>query len=150
MSFGPFPLERLPSRFSIRTACISTLTRFGSSPHVESIFLFFPDHLDALRNWKIYAGQEDSNLDRVLGTNDWRREMDAAPAGRWAETLWKLYKTQIQTLGYRHITSERISRTGDQPLYRIIYASRARIGLEIWEAVSLRASDGQLRMPFDD
>ncbi|MGB7157717.1 MAG: three-Cys-motif partner protein TcmP [Tepidisphaeraceae bacterium] len=43
------------------------------------LIIFFPDHLDALRNWEnVYQGKPDSNLDRVLGT-PWLDRMLAAP-----------------------------------------------------------------------
>ena len=53
------------------------------------LIIFFPDHLDALRNWEHhYHGDPDSNLDRVLGPGaDWRAIRKATTHNRWAEEL---------------------------------------------------------------
>jgi three-Cys-motif partner protein len=66
------------------------------------LIIFFPDHLDALRNWeRHYLKNPDSNLDRCLGAAvNWRSILDATPPGRLAEVLRGLYVKQIGTLGY--------------------------------------------------
>ena len=75
------------------------------------LVIFFPDHLDALRNWKgLYKDQPNSNLDRVLGERaNWRAALENASPERWAGILRDLYIEQIRTLGYKHPDHERIA-----------------------------------------
>jgi three-Cys-motif partner protein len=51
------------------------------------LVIFFPDHLDALRNWEHnYFDNPDSNLDKCLGTGaNWREKINNTPRERWAE-----------------------------------------------------------------
>ena len=91
------------------------------------LIIFFPDHLDALRNCEyVYQDQPDSNLDRVLGTGaDWRSELGHSPRDHWAEILRELYVDQLRHIGYSEFEFERIRR-GSHPLYRLIFCSKDR------------------------
>lgn len=118
-----------------------TLRRLGQRR--VDLIIFFPDHLDALRNWEqVYQGDPDSNLDRVLGT-EWLGRMHAAPRDRWAEVLGRIYVEQIRTIGYTHFAEERISLPNGRYLYKLIYCSHSSVGARIWRNVSNIKSDGQ-------
>lgn len=113
------------------------------------LIIYFPDHVDANRNWKhIYQGREDSNLSRVMGSHDWldriSKSSDAARPG----ALCDMYIEKIATLGYKHFASERISRTDGVFLYRLIFCSRHQTALKIWQGVSNKDADGQYRLGF--
>lgn len=108
------------------------------------LIIFFPDRMDALRNWEAYyAGDPDSNLDRFLGTGEWRQRKDETPPDRWVDTLRDVYEAQLRKLGYVEIDYERIFRTGGAPLYRLIFCSRNKAGGTIWRGISKRLPDGQ-------
>jgi three-Cys-motif partner protein len=112
------------------------------------LIIFFPDHLDALRNWEnVYHGNPDSNLDRVLGTS-WRDQMLGAPKHAWPEVLRKIYVSQIRTLGYTEFEYERISLPSGRFLYRLIFCTRDPVGLKIWRGISSRKVDGQGTFDF--
>lgn len=113
------------------------------------LIIFFPDHLDALRNCQyVYQNDPNSNLDRVLGPNaDWRLVLNETPQDRWAEALRNLYVGQIRTLGYRHFEYERISMK-EHPLYLLVFCSRHEAGAEIWRAISQSKRDGQRTFDF--
>jgi three-Cys-motif partner protein len=117
-----------------------------STTNVDLI-IFFPDHLDALRNWEIYHENPDSNLDRVLGTS-WRDEFKDAPAERRADILSDIYIRQLRTLKYTEFEYERISLPTGRFLYKLIFCSRAEVGAKIWRGVSNKKPGGQTTFDF--
>lgn len=112
------------------------------------LIIFFPDRLDALRNWEhVYKGDPDSNLDRVLGTK-WLEEMHSAPKNRWAQVLGDIYIRQIKTLNYSEIDSERISLPNGRFLYKLIFCSRDKAEIKLWRGISRRRPGGQGMLNF--
>jgi three-Cys-motif partner protein len=113
------------------------------------LVVFFPDHLDALRNWQaVYYTDRESNLDQVLGKDaDWRAIFETAPRDRWAEELRKLYATQITKLGYREGDPERIYARG-HPLYRLLFFSKEQLALDLWRRVTRKKPDDQREFDF--
>jgi len=109
--------------------------------------IFFPDRIDALRNWEeYYLHDPDSNLDRCLGSGtDWRSLLDATPADRRAEVLRNLYVDQIRSLGYCEFEYQRISMKG-HPLYILIFCSRNELAAKLWRGISIKESDNQRRL----
>jgi three-Cys-motif partner protein len=109
------------------------------------LIIFFPDHLDALRNWEHhYLDNPDSNLDRCLGKGaNWRSFlMKAAPQNR-VEVLRQLYEKQLrEILGYSFFEYERIKMKGHF-LYRLIFCSRHEIAAKLWRGISGIKPDGQ-------
>jgi three-Cys-motif partner protein len=138
--------------------CLAFLDPHGLHLHFETIkrlatqnadlIVFFPDHLDALRNWEIYDENASSNLDRVLGA-PWRDEFKSAPLERRAEVLTNIYLGQLRTLGYTEFEFERISLPNGRFLYRLIFCSRAPAGGKIWRGISSKKADGQTTFNFD-
>jgi three-Cys-motif partner protein len=114
------------------------------------LIIFFPDHLDALRNMKfVYQDQLDSNLDRFLGPDaDWRSIL-GLPNERWAGALRGLYVEQLKKLGYVEFGYERICGRQRTPLYLLIFCSKHRAGRDIWEGVASKKADGQRTFEFD-
>ena len=113
------------------------------------LIIFFPDHLDALRNWEHnYLDNQDSNLDRCLGPGtNWRFLLNEAPAQRRAEVLRNLYVEQLKKqLGYTEFEYERISFKG-HPLYVLIFCSRHNIAAKLWRGISGEKPDGQRTWP---
>ncbi|HUU84542.1 MAG TPA: three-Cys-motif partner protein TcmP [Phycisphaerae bacterium] len=113
------------------------------------LIVFFPDLLDALRNWKsVYYGDPKSNLDQVLGEGaDWRGVLESTPQDRWAWELRKLYATQISSLGYKEGEPERIYAHG-HPLYRLLFFSKKQLGLDLWRRVTRKKRDDQHEFDF--
>jgi three-Cys-motif partner protein len=113
------------------------------------LIIFFPDHLDALRNWKaIYHGNLTSNLDMVLGTPTWRDRMGQTAREQWPEVLRQIYEQQIRSLGYVEFEYERISLPSGRFLYRLIFCPRDKIGGKIWRGISQKKADGQTTFDF--
>ena len=113
------------------------------------LIIFFPDRIDALRNWeKYYLKNPDSHLDRCLGQGaDWRSILNATPSNRLAEVLRELYVNQIRSLGYSEFEYQRINMKG-RPLYILIFCSRSNLAAKLWRRISITESDGQRRLPF--
>jgi three-Cys-motif partner protein len=114
------------------------------------LIIFFPDHLDALRNWgKYYLGNPNSNLDRSLGSGaDWRSIINRTPGHRRAEVLRELYAGQIKSLGYTNFEYKRIS-TKDHPLYILIFCSRHHLAARLWRGITGKKRNGQRTFSFD-
>lgn len=65
------------------------------------LIIFFPDRMDALRNYLAYYWNDpNSNLDAFLGRADWRTTILNAPETQRLERLRQLYEQQIRQLGY--------------------------------------------------
>jgi len=127
-----------------------TLRILTASNRRVDLIIFFPDHLDALRNFAMYHGGLDSNLDLVLGTTEWRKVPDQKPANRWAESLRGIYVEQIRTLGYEYFDYERIARPDGVFLYQLIFCSRHPRGGEYWRKITRKSADGQTAFDFGD
>jgi three-Cys-motif partner protein len=116
----------------------------GIAARKVDLIIFFPDHLDALRNWEAYyADDPESNLDLFLGTGEWRTRKAQTPPDRWVDVLREIYEAQLRKLGYTEFEYERIRRTDGRPLYRLIFCSRDKAGGKIWRGISHRSPDGQ-------
>lgn len=116
----------------------------------SDLIIFFPDHLDVLRNWKAYyKDQYESNLDRVLGPDvPWRSVLENTPPQNRIEQLRRMYEGQIRTLGYTQFEYERISMPSGPPLYRLIFCSRHEAGAKIWRGISRVSPDQQRSFDF--
>jgi three-Cys-motif partner protein len=115
------------------------------------LILFFPDRLDALRNWAAYyLKNPESNLDRCLGHSvDWRARLQGMPAHDYAKGLRDMYIEVIQQeLGYAETGFERIKTVSGRPIYYLIFCSRARIALQIWRGVTRKKPNGQRTWDF--
>jgi three-Cys-motif partner protein len=120
--------------------------RVLSSRNVDLI-IFFPDYLDANRNWReYYFDKPQSNLDRVLGCADWRPLLESTPRSERAAALVTLYKQQIARLGFGHFEEERVADKQDRYLYKLIFCTRAEVGAKIWRNVAMRKPGGQYTM----
>ena len=113
------------------------------------LIIFFPDHLDALRNREyVYLDKPNSNLDRVLGVSSWRQKLSESPSDSWAQVLSDIYVRQIGSLGYTHFNSERISLPNGRFLYKLIFCSALEVGAKIWRGIAIRKPDGQNTFDF--
>jgi len=115
------------------------------------LIIFFPDHLDALRNWEYnYLDNPNSNLDHCLGYGtDWRSLLNKVPSQQRAEVLRKLYVGQLRDqLGYTEFEYERISLK-QHPLYILIFCSRHKLAAKLWRGISVKKPNGQRTFRFD-
>lgn len=154
-------IDEIVRTIPARTLSLAFLDPYGLHLEFETIsklsgvradlIVFFPDHLDALRNWeRHYLSNPDSNLDRCLGSGaDWRHILDSTPQDHLAEALRNLYIEQIRSLGYTEFRFQRISSKG-HPLYVLLLCSRSRIAAKLWSGISARERNGQRTLPFGE
>jgi three-Cys-motif partner protein len=137
-----------------RTLSLAFLDPYGLHLRYETVqrlsdrkvdlIIFFPDHVDAIRNWKAYyADNPESNLDLVLGTNEWRARKEATSPDRWIDMLREMYEAQLKRLGFKEFYYERICRDDNRPLYRLIFCSRSEAGGNIWKKTTLKKPNDQ-------
>ena len=108
------------------------------------LIIFFPDHLDALRNWEnVYKGKPDSNLDRTLGTNTWLNELSESARDNWAQVLQDIYQRQIRSLTYTEFETERISNSQGRFLYKLLFCANHPFASELWRKTAKKHRDGQ-------
>jgi three-Cys-motif partner protein len=113
------------------------------------LIIFWPDHLDALRNWEaLYKGKPDSNLTKVLDTDSWEDELRTKPQSRWAESLRLIYEKQIATLGYVAFDHERITLPNGRHLYMLLFCSKHERGGEFWKKIAKKKPGGQQTFEF--
>ncbi len=126
-----------------------TLRTLSASGRKIDLIIFFPDHVDALRNWKdVYLKNPDSNLDRVLGTPIWREQFENSAPNKRAKLLSELYIEQIRTLSYNYFEEERISLPSGRFLYKLIFCSASDVGSKIWRGISKNKPGGQSTFGF--
>lgn len=114
------------------------------------LVIYFPDHVDALRNWKMYEAKPNSNLDRFLGEGvDWLSVFKAANPDSRAEVFRNLYVQQLKRLGYKHFEPERILAKR-HPVYLLVFASKSAVGRDIWRRVATMKPDQQRGFDFGD
>jgi len=113
------------------------------------LIISWMDHLDLLRNVdEYYYPRRGSNLDHVLGTDlDWRAEYDKLvnrDTQHKSKFFLDLYKKQLGSLGYRFGDPKRIS--GGVPFYLLLFASRDKLGLKLWNGTSGKDRGGQKQL----
>jgi len=116
------------------------------------LIIFFPDRLDALRNWAAYyLDNPESNLDSYLGSGiDWREKLSKTPSDHRAEVLRDMYIKQIRKqLGYTEFDCERITTTRGNPLYYLIFCSRSPTATRLWRQIAEKKPDGQRTFKFE-
>ncbi len=128
-------------------ARFETIAALSRRRRVDFVVLF-PDAYDILRNVDRYDEQEkESKLDQVLGPDsNWREKWGelANQEGKNARPFFAdIYKSQLQRhLGYTHFGEKTISGSSG-PLYRLIYASKHKLGLKFWHAAIGKDPSGQ-------
>ncbi len=116
------------------------------------LIIFFPDRLDALRNWEAYYLENpESNLDHCFGTGvDWRSKLKHLPPDKHSEELRNIYINEIKNkLGYTHFDFERITTVTGQPIYYLIFCSRHEVATKLWRKIASKKPDGQRTFNFD-
>lgn len=110
------------------------------------LMLLFAEGMDLNRNLDRYAAQEKSKLDRFIGTTEWRSRMTTT---RPTLALRELYKERMHKyLGYEWFGAyDRPVRNSRQAeLYKLIYASKVKLGSDIWDRANKDDADGQISM----
>jgi len=114
------------------------------------VLLLFPDEMDLGRGLPYYLRKlGGAKLDRYFPpATDWRSVATASPHP--SSALRQLYEERMKTLlGFRIGHTKTVSM-GRRALYRLIFASRAKLGIDIWNDICRRTRDEQYELPFLD
>lgn len=100
--------------------------------------------LQALSSQARIAGYQTAHPDRYFDPNaDWRTV--AKSSARPASALRELYESRIRTLIGLEVGRPRTVTIAEKKraLYRLVYASRSKFGIELWEDVARRSRERQ-------
>jgi three-Cys-motif partner protein len=114
------------------------------------LLILFADRMDIVRNVDLYERQQRSVLDRMMGEGSIWRETWKNLHNRTPENICNLFADEFrrqlkQRLGYK-VFGEKVMRSANGPLYRLIFASKNPKGLEFWDKVTRRDHGGQHEM----
>ena len=113
------------------------------------LLMLFAEDMDLQRNLALYLGPPDNKADRYF-PNGWREvAWEAMP--HEGPALRRFYKGKLASqLGYEHTAEfDPVIRNKKQSeLYKLIFASKHKLGLKIWEKVNGPGTDPQLAFPF--
>ena len=136
-----------PTGLHLRFTTVKKLSAHGR----VDLLILFPDAVDIQRNADhYYFEQTDSKLDQVLGEgSDWRKrkaEVAHTDAARKRRVFAEIYKDQLRRLaGYEFFDDEVINGPSG-PLYRLVYATKHKRGLDFWTKSIKKERSGQRRM----
>lgn len=116
------------------------------------IVLLFADNMDALRNWSAYyRANPDSTLDRFMGEPGWRGLLESTSSELAASKLRKRYEDRLrERCGYSFFAYQRVQNSRDRDIYTLVYATKAKAGIRIWNNVSGVDEQGQRSFVFDE
>lgn len=115
------------------------------------LLVLFADRQDIVRNVQTYYEQgEGSNLDHVLGPqSNWReawRQLAVPTPVNVCNLFTQIYKNQLKLhLNYSYF-GEEIMSSSTTPLYRLIFASKHKQGLDFWQKATKKYASGQRRL----
>ena len=110
------------------------------------LMLLFAEGMDLNRNLDRYAAQERSKLDRFIGTRDWR---DRITPTRPTLALRDYYKERMHKyLDYEWFGAwdRPVRNSKHAELYKLIYASKVKLGSDIWDSANKDDPDGQISL----
>jgi len=132
----PFGLE--PLRFE-------TIRVLAEAGNKVDLFINFPTS-DLRRNHALYRRPDNPVVANALGVPNWRERLGT---GDIALQAARLFVESLAGLGYTGVHNRmiRVQRGGSE-LYRIIFASKHRLGDDIWQSVVRNTPTGQRGLPF--
>ncbi len=118
------------------------------------LVVLFADAYDISRNYDAYyRDNPESKLDEVLGPGvDWRARLDAlnTRTAQYERRMFaEIYKEQLRNqLGYTEFADRVMTFSSGPlrhrvPLYRLIYASKSKLGLKFWHEANKEDASGQ-------
>lgn len=135
-----------PPGFDFRWEAVGQLTL---NERLDLLMLFAED-MDLERNLGRYLGVPDNKADGYF-PHGWR-EVARNSTPHEGPALRRFYKEKLAAqLGYEYTAEfDRVIRNAkNSELYKLIFASKHKLGLKIWEKVNGPANDPQLAFPFD-
>ena len=121
-----------PEGLDVHMNTIRTLSSHGA----VDLLILFPDAMDVARNLDQYFSEDNSRLDLVLGTSEWRSrwsQLGNSSGASLRNFLAREYQEQICIqAGYSEFRHHTI-RGPRGPLYKLVYATKHVRGAEFWD-----------------
>lgn len=116
------------------------------------LILLFADNMDALRNWAAYyRSNPQSTLDRFMGESGWRDLLESSAPEQAAERLRNRYEVRLRDrCGYQYFAYQRVQNSRDRDIYTLVYATKAKAGITIWNNVAGIDETGQRSFVFPE
>jgi three-Cys-motif partner protein len=122
----------------------NSLMALCMSERAVDVLSLFPDRIDLARGMPYYLrNPSGAKLDAYFGTPEWRNIVRDNPM-HCEHALLRLYERQMEKLLNMRIgRAKGVGPTRRQLLYHLIFASKSKFGIDLWNKVNARAWDGQ-------
>jgi three-Cys-motif partner protein len=107
------------------------------------LFMNFPEDVDLERNWRL-----KERIDRYMPHGaDWQKAVSEAPRNR-GRAFREVYSKGIEEQLGLVVGDPVVVRAENREIYKLLYASRHRAGLEVWDHARRVDPGGQLEFPL--
>jgi three-Cys-motif partner protein len=117
---------------------LDAIRKMATARRVDLILLF-ADGMDLKRNLELAIAGDPAHgprFDSAFGGGEWRALVKAGePPSRSAGKIKDLYVTKLRAFGFTHFGKPFLVHNSKGPeVYQLIYATRADLGVKIWNA----------------
>lgn len=126
--------------FHVGNLAFETIERLANFRRMDLVINF--PIVDIRRNW-----DKVDRIERFIGltADKWGFEVSS----KMAPKILALFQDQLTRLGYQEqqTRAPQITNEGNTPLYHLVFASKHKLGSQIWESISSIEPSGQRRFP---
>jgi len=129
--------------FSLDELKFATIRRLASLKRLD-LLIHFPT-MDARRNFG--RGAMASKLTRAVGTETWTSGVHGPPD---VPAAIRRLQDELSTCGYtgEHVRSLPVRNSRNALLYHLVFASKDRLGDELWTSITSTSAQGQRSFTF--
>jgi three-Cys-motif partner protein len=145
-----FYVRQLLPAFEGRRICLSMIDPYSANFSWDALsaltyrermdlLMLFPEEMDIKRN----VQNPPERLTRFFGSSDWQGRVGVSRNN--GRALREFYEDRLKTLlDYTHISAPKTIRNSRQvPIYKLLFASKHPLGLDVWHKVCGRDPHGQ-------
>lgn len=105
------------------------------------LLMYFPEDIDLERNWRL-----KERIDRYMPKGaDWQTAVDTAPRNR-GRVFREIYVEGLETQLLLQVGVPKTIQVEGRDIYKLLYASPHKSGLEVWEHARRVDPSGQIEM----
>lgn len=155
-------IKQIAERFDRRSLNVALIDPTGLDVSMETLaclsggaavdlIINFPFHTAVKRNIRKFALQDESRLDRWMGSTGWRVEFEQgrkAGPRQAVRNVVEFYQAQLRKAGYPYVSCGYVPPigAGRLKLYYLLLASKSPRAVTIWEGISKTLPSGQRRL----
>lgn len=144
-----------PQGFEVSFSTLQALSQRA----VDVIFLF-PSGIGIRRNLRAFVNQNDSPMDRLWGSREWRKTLAARVAAGarvkpeeavGLDESWVVaFRKRIAQLGFvcQDSSDPCITNNRHVPMYHLLFFSKHPAALQIWQGIKKIEATGQRPLPL--